>query len=73
MVLDHVPERPGPVVVRPAPSGHPVGLGHRDLDVIDVPAVEERLEDAVAEPEREQVLNRLLSQVMVDTEREGDG
>ena len=41
-------------------------LGHRDLHVVDVAAVPERLEDAVAEPEDQQVADRLLAQVVVD-------
>ena len=41
-------------------------LGHRDLDVVDVAPVPERLEDAVAEAEDEQVADRLLAQVVVD-------
>jgi len=35
-------------------------LGHRDLDVIDEAPIPDRLEDAVAEPEDQQVSNRLL-------------
>ena len=43
-------------------------LGHRDLHVVDVAAVPDRLEDPVAEPEDEQVLDGLLAQVVVDAE-----
>ena len=41
-------------------------LGHGDLHVVDVAAVPERLEDAVAEPEDQQVPDGLLAQVVVD-------
>ena len=41
-------------------------LGHRDLHVVDVAPVPERLEDAVAEAEDQQVADRLLAQVVVD-------
>ena len=41
-------------------------LRHRDLHVVDVAAVPEWLEDPVAEPEDEQVADRLLAQVVVD-------
>ena len=41
-------------------------LGHGDLDVVDVAPVPERLEDAVAEPEDQQVPDRLLAEVVVD-------
>ena len=41
-------------------------LGHRDLHVVDVAAVPERLEDPVAEAEDQQVPDGLLAQVVVD-------
>ena len=44
----------------------PTGLGGRDLDVIDELPVQQRLEDRVAEAEGQQVLHRLLAQVVVD-------
>ena len=66
MVLDHVADRAGGVVIRAPAAGHAHFLGHRDLHRGDVPAVPDRLEDAVAEPEGQDVLDRLLAQVMVD-------
>ena len=44
----------------------PQALGHRDLHVVDVLAVPDRLEDAVGEAEDQDVLDRLLAQVVVD-------
>ncbi len=41
-------------------------LGHVDLDVVDVVAVPDRLEEAVGETQRENVLRRLLAEEMVD-------
>ena len=41
-------------------------LGHGDLHVIDVAAVPDRLEDAVGEAEHQDVLHRLLAQVVID-------
>ena len=41
-------------------------LGHGDLHVVDVLPVPQRLEDAVGEAEDEQVLDRLLAEVVVD-------
>ena len=41
-------------------------LGHRDLHVVDVIAVPDRLEDRVGKPQHEQVLHRLLAQVVID-------
>ena len=43
-------------------------LGHVDLDVVDEVAVPDRLEQAVAEAERQNVLRRLLAEEMVDAE-----
>ncbi len=41
-------------------------LGHVDLDVVDVVAVPDRLEQPVGEAEREDVLRRLLPEEVVD-------
>ena len=46
----------------------PDRLADRDLDVVDELAVPDRLEDAVREPQREHVLDRLLAEVVVDPE-----
>ena len=67
VVLDHVPDRPRLVVEGP-PVGHVEGLGHVDLHARDVIAVPERLEERVGEAEVEQVLNRLLAEIVVDPE-----
>ena len=67
MVRHHVPERTGVlVIVAPALDTDP--LGHRDLNVVDVTAIPDRLEDAVGEAEDQDVLDGLLAQVMVDAE-----
>ena len=42
------------------------GLGDRDLHVVHVLGVPERLEDAVGEPHRHDVLDGLLPEVVVD-------
>ena len=65
MVLDHVADGAGLLVVGRA-AFDAEGLGDGDLDVVDVLAVPDRLEYAVGEPEREDVLHRLLAEVMVD-------
>ncbi len=41
-------------------------FGNRDLDVVDVIAVPEGLENPVGEPEHHDVPNRLLSKIVVD-------
>ena len=43
-------------------------LRHVDLDVVDEVAVPDRLEQAVAEAEGQNVLRRLLAEEMVDAE-----
>ena len=43
-------------------------LGHVDLDIVDVPAVPDRLEQAVGEAKREDVLDGLLAEEVVDAE-----
>ena len=58
-------DRAGLLVERAA-ALDPERLGHRDLHVVDVAPVPERLEDAVAEPEDHQVADGLLAQVVVD-------
>ena len=41
-------------------------FGHRDLHVVDVLLVEQRLEDAVGEAEDQDVLDGLLAEVVID-------
>ena len=65
VVLDHVPDHPCAVVVV-APPLHAQLLGHGDLDAVHVAPVPDGLEDAVGEPEHQQVLDGLLPEVVVD-------
>ena len=58
---------PGAVVIIAA-AFEPDRLGDGDLDVVDVRAVPQRLEHRVGEAQREQVLDRLLAEIMVDAE-----
>ena len=67
MVLHHVAQGAGVVVERPA-FFHPQVLGHRDLDIGDVLAPPQGLEQRIAKPHGKQVLHRWLAQVVVDTE-----
>ncbi len=67
MVLDEVAERTRTLVVAGAPLDPDV-LGGGDLDVIDVVAVPDRLEQGVGEPQRHQVLDGLLAEVVIDPE-----
>ena len=65
MVLEDVAAGAGLLVERAAALDAEV-LGHGDLHVVDVAPVPDRLEDAVAEAEDEQVADGLLAQVVVD-------
>ena len=65
VVLEEVAARAGLLVERAAVLDAD-RLGDRDLDMVDVAAVPDRLEDPVAEPEDQQVPDRLLAEVVVD-------
>ncbi len=65
VVLKHIADDPGRLVVRAALLD-PQALGGGDLDVVDVLAVPEWLEDPVGEAEDQQVLHGLFAQVVVD-------
>ena len=67
VVLDDVPYGARLVVEAPPPLDANA-LGHGDLHAVDVVAVPDRLEQRVAEAEIEQVLHRLLAEVVIDTE-----
>src|SRR5262245_28333715 len=67
VVLDHVANDAG-LVVELAAALHAEALGERDLHVLDVVAVEDRLKKRVREAEVENVLHRFLAQVVVDAE-----
>src|SRR3954467_9648832 len=65
MILHHVTECAGGVVVA-APAAHADGFGDGDLDMVDPPAVPYRFEQHVGEPQDQQVLHRLLAEIVVD-------
>lgn len=65
MVLDHVPKSAGLVIVMAA-GLHPCLFGHGDLHVVNVAPVPDRLEKRVGKAEGENVLNRLLSEIMIN-------
>ena len=64
---DHVPERAG-LLVEAGTVLDRMRLGDVDLDVVDVVQVPDRLEEAVGETQSEDVLGRLLAEVVVDPE-----
>ncbi len=65
VVLHDVAQSPGRLV-EAAPLFDADGLGHSDLDVVDVIARPQGLEDGVGEAQGEYVLDRLLTEVVVD-------
>ncbi len=65
VVLDHVAQRADLVEVLHAPADAEV-FRNRDLHVIDRAAPPQRFEQRIGEAQREQVLHRLLAEVMVD-------
>ena len=66
MVLNDIPQDSVLIKVRGARSDADI-LAHRYLNVVDVLAIPQRLKDTVRESEYEDVLNRLLSKVVVDS------
>src|SRR5689334_16164133 len=66
MVLHHIPDCAHLLVER-APALHAEVLRHSNLHAFDVGAVPERLEQGVGETEKQHAVNRLLSEVMVDS------
>ncbi|MCY1446779.1 hypothetical protein D9M71_633660 [compost metagenome] len=66
MILDHVAQLPGLVEIAPAPFD-PDFLGDGDFHVGDRVLVPLGFEQAVGKTQGNEVLHRLLAQVMVDT------
>ena len=56
------------LLVEAGAGADPERLRHVDLDVVDVVAVPDRLEEAVGEAQGEDVLRRLLAEEVVDAE-----
>ena len=67
VVLHHVAQRARAVVVV-GPASDADRLVDRDLHVVDVRGVPQRLEQGVREAQDQQVLHRLLAEVVVDAE-----
>jgi len=66
VVLHHVAESARLLVV--ARTGtDALFLGHRDLNVVHVPLVHQRLENAVRKPQHQDVLDRFLSEIVIDS------
>src|ERR1700685_1158063 len=70
MVLHHVANR-AYLLVESAASLHTEVLGHRDLDVLNVFAIPDRLEKRVGKTEVQNVLHGLLAQIVIDAKNRG--
>ena len=65
MVLHHVAQRADAVIIgNPAFKAH--RLAHGDLHMVDMARIPQRLEQHVAEAQRDQILHRLLAEIMID-------
>ena len=67
VVLDDVARGADGVVVA-GPGADADVLGHGDLDMVHVALVPQRLEHRIGEPQRQDVLHRLLAQVVIHSE-----
>ena len=67
MVLHHVAQCAGGVVVA-GPAFESQRLGDRNLHMVDMGTIPDRLEQRIGEAQCHQVLNRLLAEIMVDAE-----
>ncbi len=66
MVLNHVANHTR-LLVQLAPAAHAELLGHRDLHVLDVATVPDRIEERICEPEVQDVLDGLFPKIVVDS------
>ena len=64
--MEHVPKSAGCIII-PGSVLDTDRLGDGDLDMIDVIAVPDRLEDRVRKSQHEDVLNGFLAEVMIDS------
>ena len=70
MILDHVAQGPGLIIIM-APVFHADLFGHGDLDMIDVASVPDRLKQGIGKAEGQDILDGLLTQIVVDTKNLG--
>ena len=66
MVRHHIPQRTCVFIVA-APVLDPQTLGNGDLNVVDILAVPYRLKNAVGESQYQDILDRLLAQIVIDS------
>ena len=68
VILQHVPQGAAGVVVRSSTALDTDGLRHCDLNKLYMMAIPQRFEDRVVEPEPEQILDRFLAEIMINSE-----
>jgi len=66
MVLHDIADRPYLLVKAPA-AGDAEVLSHRDLHALHVVPIPDQLEERVGEAKVEEILDRLLPEVVIDT------
>ena len=66
MVLDHIAQRPGMVVVVTAVFYAHL-FGHGDLYMIDVAPVPNRFKKGIGKAKGQDILDRIFAQIMVNT------
>ena len=64
VVLDHVAQRAELVVI--AARAGADRFGHRELDVVDMGRIPDRLEQRIGKAQRQQVLHRLFAEIVID-------
>ena len=64
MILEHVSQNPGRVVVSPSSTYHHL-FGNRDLHMVDIITIPDGLKDAIRKTQSENILYRLLAEVFV--------
>src|SRR5256885_10083599 len=65
MVWDHVPQRTSRLIKAPA-AADIKGLGHSDLNMIDMVTIPDRFKHAVGETQDQDILDRLLAEIVID-------
>jgi hypothetical protein len=67
VILHNIPDGAGLILERSSTLNSEV-FGHRDLHALDLIAVPERLQECILETEKDHVMHRPFSQVMIDAE-----
>src|SRR5262245_55057538 len=66
MILDDVAQRSCTVIIGAALAFHSDAFGNSDLNVVNIGAIENGLEDQVSESKCQDILNRFLAEIVID-------